>query len=331
MEWIGSESMTALYITLSVAAIIALLILGICYYCYRTAFYVKEEEKIPKERYSIPEGEIYEPFRDSMIGWMKETEELPCQEFSITTFDGLTLYAKYYEYAPDAPIELMFHGYRGNAQRDLCGGVQRCFHLGHSAFIVDQRASGKSEGNVITFGIRESRDCLRWVDFMVKHFGKNAKIILCGISMGAATVLNAAGNPLPDNIIGVLADCGYSTPADIIKTVIRQMGLPANLAYPFVKLGAKLFGKFDLEEVTPLDSVKNIRVPVIFFHGEADAYVPCEMSKHNYDACKSKKQLVTIPGAGHGLCYLIAPKLYLSSMREFFGEEACANNNVYSQ
>ena len=152
MEWIGSESMTTLYIILSVAAIIALLVLGICYYCYRTAFYVKEEDKIPKERYSIPEGKIYEPFRESMIGWMKETEKLPQQEFSITTFDGLKLYAKYYEYEPGAPIELMFHGYRGNAQRDLCGGVQRCFRLGHSAFIVDQRASGKSEGNVITFG-----------------------------------------------------------------------------------------------------------------------------------------------------------------------------------
>lgn len=315
--------MILFYIFLA-AVILALGVLGIAYYCYRSAFYVKEDEKVPKERYSIPEGEIYEPYRDAMIGWMKETEKLPQQEFSITTFDGLTLYAKYYEYAPGAPIELMFHGYRGNAQRDLCGGVQRCFHLQRSAFVVDQRASGKSQGNVITFGVHESRDCLCWVDFMVKHFGPDVKILLTGISMGAATVLNAAGNPLPDNVIGVLADCGYSTPADIIKSVIRQMGLPADLAYPFVKLGAKLFGKFDLEEISPLESVKNCQVPVIFYHGENDDYVPCEMSKRNYDACASRKKLVTIPGAGHGLCFPVAKELYLSTLREFFGEEASA-------
>lgn len=314
--------MTALYILLIVIAVISLLVLGIAYYCYHSAFYVKEEDKIPKERYSIPEGEIYEPYREAMIGWMKEVEKLPQQEFSITTFDGLTLYAKYYEFAPGAPIELMFHGYRGNAQRDLCGGALRCFRLGRSALIVDQRASGKSQGNVITFGIHESRDCLCWVDFMVKHFGSDVKILLTGISMGAATVLNAAGNPLPTNVIGVLADCGYSTPADIIKSVIRQMGLPADLAYPFVKLGAKLFGKFDLEEISPIESVKKCKIPVIFYHGEDDDYVPCAMSKKNYDACASRKKLVTIAGAGHGLCYPVAPELYFSTLKEFFGPEA---------
>lgn len=287
--------MTAVYILLTLLAVISLLVLGIAYYCYRSAFYVKEEEKIPKERYSIPEGKIYEPYYDSMIGWMKQVEDLPQQEFSIITFDGLKLYARYYEYKPGAPIELMFHGYRGNAQRDLCGGALRSFRLGRSALIVDQRASGKSQGNVITFGIHESRDCLCWVDFMVKHFGSDVKILLTGISMGAATVLNAAGNPLPPNVIGVLADCGYSTPADIIKSVIRQMGLPADLAYPFVKLGAKLFGKFNLEEISPIESVKKCTVPVIFYHGEDDAYVPCTMSKKNYDACASRKNSSPYP------------------------------------
>lgn len=309
------------YIALTAVILVAAGVVGIAYYCYRTAFYVKEDEKIPKDRYSLPEGKVYEPYYPAMLNWMKETEQLSYTEFSITTFDGLKLYARYYEYKPGAPIELMFHGYRGNAQRDLCGGVQRCFKLGHSAFIVDQRASGKSQGNVITFGIHESRDCLCWVDFMIRHFGSDVRILLTGISMGAATVLNAAGNPLPVNVIGVLADCGYSTPADIIKSVIRQMNLPAELAYPFVKLGAKLFGKFDLEEISPIESVKKCKIPVIFYHGEDDDYVPCEMSMINYQACPSRKELIIIPGAGHGLCYPIAPQHYLSSMEKFFSED----------
>lgn len=216
----------------------------------------------------------------------------------------------------------MFHGYRGSAERDLPGGVQRCFQLGRSALIVDQRCSGSSEGHVITFGIREHRDCLSWLDFMLRRFGPDVKIILTGISMGASTVLMAGGCKLPENVIGILADCGYSSAPDIIKKVIRQLGLPAGLCYPFVKLGARLFGHFDLEEFSPLEAVKQCTVPVILFHGESDDFVPCEMSRINYDACATRKMLVTVPGAGHGLSYPVAPETYLDALREFFGPDA---------
>ena len=101
------------------------------------------------------------------------------------------------------------------------------------------------EGKVITFGIKEHRDCLAWVDFMVEHFGPDVKIILTGISMGASTVLIAAGRELPKNVIGVLADCGYNSAKDIIRKVIRQMNIPVAPGYFFVKLGARIFGHFD--------------------------------------------------------------------------------------
>ena len=213
----------------------------------------------------------------------------------------------------------MVHGYRGNAERDLSGGVLRGFALGRSVLLPDQRCSGDSDGNTITFGIKEHEDCLAWVDFAVAHFGPDVKIILTGISMGAATVLMAAGKPLPKNVIGVLADCGYSSPADIIKKVIRQMGLPEKLAYPFVRLGGLLFGDFDLEDYSPMAAMKNCKLPVIFFHGETDGLVPCDMSRRLYQTCQAKKALVTIPNADHGLSYMVDPQGYLQAMREFFG------------
>ena len=143
-------------------------------------------------------------------------------------------------------MEIMFHGYRGNAERDLSGGIQRCFALGRSVLLVDQRTSCGSEGNVISFGINEHRDCLSWVDFAVKHFGPDIKIILTGISMGASTVLMAAGKELPKNVVGVLADCGFSSAREIIKKCARDLKIPADLIYPFIKLGAKIFGHFNL-------------------------------------------------------------------------------------
>lgn len=312
--------MKILWILLWIVLLLIILTLLISYICFYMAFYVpKRKEKNPEE-YPIPEGEIYEPFRETMVGWMKEVRKLPHEEFSIKSFDGLTLRGKYYEYAPGAPIELMLHGYRGDAERDLCGGVQRCFALQRSALIVDQRSCGNSEGNVITFGIKEHRDCLDWVDFMVKHFGPDVKIILTGISMGASTVIIAAENPLPPNVVGVLADCGFTSAQEIIKKVIHQMKLPVAPVYPFVKLGAKIYGHFDLEERSAIEAAQKCTVPLILFHGENDDFVPCEMSRANYEACTSRKKILTIPGAGHGLSYPVSPDAYLEALREFFGE-----------
>ena len=304
------------------AAAVGAAVTGAAYYCYREAFYAPRKKKAPSDVIEIPEGEIYEPYREKMEGWAREVRAMKHEEFTIQSFDGLTLHGNFYEYAPGAPIELMFHGYRGSGERDLPGGVQRCFRVGRSALVVDQRCSGRSEGHVITFGIREHRDCLSWVEFMVNHFGPEVKIILTGISMGASTVLTAAGEELPENVIGVLGDCGFNSPRDIIKKVVRGMGIPDWLGYPFVKLGARMFGGFDLEETSPEEALKRAKVPVILFHGEDDDFVPCEMSRINFDACASRKALVTIPGAGHGLSYAVDPAGYLAALREFFGPEA---------
>lgn len=316
--------MWILWILLGLAAAV----LAAAYWCFRLAFYVPPRKALPSDVIETPEGEIYEPYREKMENWIREARAMPHEDVQIMSFDGLKLQGKFYEYAPGAPMELMFHGYRGSAERDMSGGVQRCFKVGRSALVVEQRCSRDSEGNVITFGINEHRDCLKWVEFMVEHFGPDVKIILTGISMGASTVLTAGGQPLPQNVIGILADCGYTSAKDIIYQVIRQMGLPPKISYPFVKLGARLFGHFDLDETSPIEAVKRCAVPVIFFHGESDDFVPCDMSRENFEACASRKRLVTIPGAGHGLSYAVDPQRYLEELRDFFGPEASYQGNA---
>ena len=285
--------------------------------CFLFTYY-SPSRRPPKEEFPLPSLAIYQPYHAVMREWMKQTRDTPCQEVSITTPDGLTLRGRYYEYAPGAPVELMFPGYRGDAMRDLCGGVQRCFALGRSALVVDQRAGGFSDGHIITFGVRESRDCLQWVDYVVSRFGPDVRIILTGISMGATTVLLAAGEPLPPQVAGVLADCGYSNARQIICKVIRQLHLPPRLLYPLVRWGARLFGGFDPDTVDVPTALSRCTLPVFFVHGEADDFVPCEMSRVNYDACPSPKELYTVPGAGHGLAYPAAPEEYLRQVSAFF-------------
>ena len=309
-------------ILLTIIGLGILLFLAIPMVCFLFAFYVPKPKDGIHQDVPLPDGEIYKPYRKQMEAWAQKVSQMPHEHFTIQSFDGLTLHGNFYEYAPGAPIELMFHGYRGSAKRDLSGGVERCFALKRSCLIVDQRCAGRSEGTVITFGIREHRDCLDWVDFMVNHFGTDAKIILTGISMGAATVLMAAGKTLPPQVIGVLADCGYSSPEAIIKCTIRKMHLPPMLLYPFVKLAAKLYGHFDLEEYSPIEAMKTCTLPVIFFHGDTDNFVPCYMSQENYDACTARKAFYTVPGAGHGLSFPAMQEWYIQQLGDFFGPEA---------
>lgn len=306
--------------TLGITLAIVLLVLLISYICFRIVFYVPRKNEEPTDELPVPSGKIYEPYHNLMKGWIKEARGFQSEDFTITSFDGLKLHAKYFEYAKNAPLEIMFHGYRGSAERDLSGGIQRCFALGRNVLLVDQRTSRGSEGNVITFGVNEHRDCLAWIDFSINHFGHDIKIILTGISMGASTVLMAAGKPLPQNVVGVLADCGYSSAKEIIKKCTRQLHLPADLVYPFIKLGAKIYGHFDLEEFTPEEAMKKCHIPVIFFHGEDDDFVPCEMSRINYNTCNAPKRLVTVPGAGHGMVYLADTDGYFNAVAEFFTE-----------
>lgn len=301
-----------------IAGAALLIVLLASFICYYITFYVPP--RIKNRKVEIPNTAIYGKYRAAIEKWMEEIRAMPHREFYTTSFDGLKLYGRFYEYKPGAPIEIMVHGYRGSAERDLSGGVQRAFDVGHSVLLVDQRCSGKSGGRTITFGIREHRDCLTWVDFLCREFGSDVKIILTGVSMGAATVVMAGGRELPPNVIGILADCGYTSPKEIICKVIRQLKLPVWLCYPFVKLGARLFGGFHLEEASPIELVKQCKVPVIFYHGETDNFVPCHMSQELYDACQTRKRLVTIPDAGHGLSYPVAPAHYLQTLREFFAD-----------
>ncbi len=317
--------MTALYITLGALAGVLLLILLTAFVCFRMTFYSKTRSEAALAEYRLPQGASYLPYREEMFGWIKWAREFPYIKMEIRSYDGLTLRGRYYEKEKGLPIEIQFHGYRGDSDRDLSGAVARAFAVGRNALIVDHRGSGRSEGHVITFGAKETRDCLAWVRHAVRVFGEDVRLHLTGISMGAATVLMASGEALPPQVKGVLADCPYSSAKEIIQKVIRDMGLPASLFYPFVRLGARLFGGFDPDDASPIEAVKRASVPIIFYHGEADGFVPCEMSVRLFEACASlQKRLITVKGADHGLAFSVDKENYLKTLKEFIDENRMA-------
>lgn len=306
---------------------ILLALLGLCAIvlitaaiCYFKVFYSPRRKNRGEDYIDLPPGKEYEPYYPQMIEWTKQSRNIPHKSVEIKTFDGLTLRGRYYEHSPDAPIEIMMHGYRGSSERDLSGGVFRALGIGHSVLMFDHRGSGKSEGHTLTFGINESRDCRKWIDYVLENINPDARIILSGVSMGAATAMIVSGyDDLPENIVGIIADCGYTSAKEIIKKVIKEMKLPPNLLYPFVKLGARIFGRFDLDEFSPIEQIKKSKIPTFFVHGDADDFVPMEMTEKNFAACSAERKMyLVIKGAAHGLAFPAAVDEYPAELRKFF-------------
>lgn len=304
---------------LTILLVLIVLVLIIAYICYRIAFFAPTRITDEDVRINLPEGEQYIKVRKGIEKCVSDMLARPFEPVTIMTYDGKKLYGRYYHVADGAPLQIQFHGYKSSAVLDFCGGSLYAGKIGHNALVVDQRSHGKSEGKAITFGVLERKDVLSWIEYAQSRFGEDVQIILAGLSMGAATVLMATDLELPSNVVGVIADCPYSSPSAIIKKVCRaEMHLPAEPLYPFVKLGARLFAHFDLEESSAVSAVKNTKLPILLIHGEADHFVPCDMSREIKKANPNQVTLVTIPDAGHGLCYIADPKSYETAMMEFF-------------
>lgn len=297
-----------------------LLILLISYLTYRKAFYSSPKRK--EDIRNIPKSEQYAKGRPFMLGLIDEMEPRPFEQVYIESFDGLRLSARYYHLAEGAPVQIQFHGYRGTAIRDFCGGNKLARDMGHNTLVVDQRAHGKSEGKTICFGIKEKYDCLAWANYATKRFG-DVPIILSGVSMGGATVLMASELDLPENVRCIVADCPYSSPKEIIASECKKMGIPPRLGMPFVKLGARIFGNLRLSGSAE-EAVKNTRVPILIIHGEADRFVPCEMSRKIFSANPEMITLETFPDAAHGISYILEPERYEKITRRFM--EKCGVN-----
>lgn len=294
-----------------------LLLFCAAWVCYRLVFVAPRQTE--KDLFQLPETEQYIPYKEEAIQMIRNAAAIPYEEIWIQSSDGIPLYGKYYaSKTPGAPVQIMMHGYHSSGEHDFCGGMPYALSQGYSVLMVDQRGQGKSGGKCMTFGVKERLDCLAWIDYVLQRLGPEQKILLYGMSMGAATVLMAAGMPLPTNVKGIVADCGYTAPEDILRKEIRARHYPVWLVYPLVRLGGILFGGFDVESASASDAMTHCTVPVCLIHGEDDRFVPCEMSRKNFTLCTAEnKVLLTVPHAGHGISYLVDKASYLDTVNTF--------------
>ncbi|MBQ8350918.1 MAG: alpha/beta hydrolase [Clostridia bacterium] len=258
-------------------------------------------------------------YRASVEKTLATVEAMPYEPLRIRSHDGLSLFGRLYSVENAIGTVVLFHGYRSYGENDFSGifsyymQERRCHVL-----LVDQRAHGESEGKYITFGIHERRDCVAWATYLAERFGASHKIVLDGMSMGAATVMMASAEALPRSVVGIIADCGYSTPVDILCHVGRRMRLPLPLIMPGVMWLCRVLAHFDPYETSAMAAVAQSPLPKLFVHGTADDFVPYEMGERLFAAAGGEKKMVSVEGADHGMSFLVSPEQVLAALTEFF-------------
>ncbi len=249
----------------------------------------------------------------------------PMQDWYIRSTDGLKLHASWYPAARARRIVLMSHGYRGTRFGSVAH-IARFLHENNTSLLmIDQRCCGLSEGSYITFGAKEQEDVLAWLESLSGKNTQKLPVYLYGQSMGAAAVILAAGHPLPSEVRGVIADCGFHS----MKQQLRDIASSwfhlhrIELLLLRVDLFCHIFGHFRMKDTDTTQALKQNRLPVLFFHGEDDTYVFPENSRLNYELCTAPKELVMIPRARHLCCSYAAPELYRQKVSGFFEKYDC--------
>ena len=268
-----------------------------------------DEEQAKKS----PWGKYYGVILDSHR-FLKENN---AQDVYITSDDGLRLHALWIP-APNAKgTVLMAHGYRSTMLVDCHLGFELFHRLGWNILAPEQRTHGQSQGRFITFGVKESQDMERWIQYHNHHLFQG-KMLLFGISMGASTMLYLADRVLPANVQGIIADCGFTSPAAILKSVYKKViHLPPYPTLWVTELFARCFAGFSLWAKDSRKTLRNSRVPVLLIHGKDDSFVPCEMTEQSFVVCGAPKELLLVDGAEHGLSFLIDGFHYTAAVMKF--------------
>lgn len=230
--------------------------------------------------------------------------------------DGLKLHAYWVPAENARGTVVLVHGYHSCVLTDFSVAFPLYYEMGFNLLLPTQRAHGKSEGKYVTFGVKECGDMLRWITWHNETQGA-IPMIISGMSMGASTVMYLAAEDLPQNVKGLIADCGFTTPKEIISRVFRNVArIPAWTVIWATELFARMFGHFSLTEKDSVQTLANNTRPILLVHGLDDDFVPCDMTQRGFKACAGDKRLLLVEDATHGISFLRAKEAYIAKVNE---------------
>ncbi|RKQ34025.1 alpha/beta hydrolase [Oceanobacillus halophilus] len=251
--------------------------------------------------------------------WRDWVRSQAFDEWQLQSFDDLTLQGYFLEAEQPTNKTVVFaHGYLGRASDMGLFGQYYYENLGYNMFTADMRGHGNSEGEYIGFGWHDRLDLIDWVHRVIEELGEDTEIVLHGVSMGAATVLMASGEELPSNVKAIVADSPYSTVYDLFSYQLdRMFKLPEIPILPTTGLVTDIKTGYNFKEASALKQVQKAEVPILYFHGGSDTFVPTEMTQELVEHTNSETELMIVEKASHGESIVLEKKSYIEKLTSF--------------
>ncbi len=250
-------------------------------------------------------------------------DKVKFEKVGIKSVDGLNLCGRYFDAGSDKTA-IVVHGFGGSylEMQPYC----KLFHdRNFNVLAVDCRAHGDSEGSCIGYGWLDRLDICSWAEYL-KEKSPNAKVVLFGLSMGGSAVCMASGEKkLPDNVVAVISDCTFDSADKEFNFLIKKhkyLFLFKKHALSFVK---RVYG-FDVLKAEALKQVKKTKIPILYFHGSEDGFVPVECMQNLYNATpENLRDKFLVEGATHAMAYSVAGVLYEKKVFTFLKERTPLN------
>lgn len=229
---------------------------------------------------------------------------------------------------------VLVHGYKDTSVRML--PIARIYELmGYNILLPDLHAHGLSDGDAIQMGWNDRHDVMRWIGVAEKMFADSAagtRIVLHGVSMGAATVMNVSGEKLPESVRCVVEDCGFTSAWDEFGHQLReQFGLPDFPVLHAASVLCRLRYGWTFGEASPVRQLKKRHTPMLYIHGTSDDYVPSQMVfplynanpvyENRSDGTLRYNSIWVTPGCAHAVSYRDYPYEYSRRVEEFVNEK----------
>jgi fermentation-respiration switch protein FrsA (DUF1100 family) len=241
------------------------------------------------------EGLVF--FPDTAIEQTPVDLDLPFEDIWFTSRDSVRLHGWLIPASSPNQLLLFCHGNAGNISHRL-DNVRSLYNMGISVFIFDYRGYGLSQGRISEKGFYQDSEAAyevarKWVE---KH---GAKFVIFGRSLGGIAATHLGATKMCDGLI--------------LESTFTNMGAMARAHYPLPFAESLL-----KHRLNALGQIAQVRVPILFFHGDQDRIVPIKLGRELFEAAPSPKEFVVLRGAGHNDTYFVGGYDYFKKIENFF-------------
>ncbi len=311
-------------ITLIILAALFVLLLIVytivCFCCLKFVVGRKKKSKPPENEWQQYKEEQKAKNNDYLMS--KSPEDL-----TLKSYKGQTMKAWFVPKEDSKRFVICVHGYGSTGPNEFSHMFPFYSEdMGYNYLIPDLTGHGRSKGSFIGFGSFDAKNIHIWINYLIERFGEDIEIILHGISMGAATVMNVNETNPPEQVKIIIEDCGFTSAYEqVYRTAKNLLGFECKHLMASTNTLCKVFAGYGLQESDPEKNMVNAINPVLFVHGEDDDFVPFSFGKRLYEVCPTEKDYLWVTGAAHADCYYKAKEQYEEKIKSFINKHLDEN------